>query len=749
MNFKKAGVLFTSTALLFSIYSATAAASSMYDQANKVQIQVANTELTVTKEELIKRFKEIFPNKYNFLKNSDFQMSDSHQYLGDEQVRYDLYFQKTVKGKYLSGSATFVGENLQLESFNYNPTDVSDALFPAKLSKEQAQKIAENLIKKFSAYQQYKLDENTINYFPQQLLTEPVRYSFSFVRTENGIPLEDQRVEIVILGNGDLNNFYRTSVNNSKVTFEDAKQTKAENDILQQIKKSLAVRLQYQINYDYSTGDRAVQLVYLPNMKEINVQAISGKWKREDGALLDDLAQHPVEPLVEAPLSPRQQNITNEQVKQLAQSLLAVQSNDVKLEIESIGNMKNGNGQDVIAVEYMYQTSSGGTGTSLEIDKNTGDIIQYHNMQDELFNIFGEKTPVSTTLTKEAALEKAIQYLKQWSPSYLHHYAKPLQEPYFDEERGYMFTFPRIVNGILVEGDSMNVGIKADGTLSDLYVSYQELEWPSIENVIPAQQATQAFLDKLTLKLVYMTDMQKESEQPKSDYYELVYMPLFNKDMYSYLDAKTGEWANMFGSEKMTTAVSHPRAEAELNYLIGAKILNVNDVKKFDADAPITQGEALSIVMKSITHFYEDYYRNLDDIKEPIKGINPKDPLYSVVERAISLGVLDESGVGFEANQPITRQELAAWYIRVLDLEIAAEHSDIYTLSFDDAESVNKNYIGYVALANALDILPTEKNKFNPTKNVSYADVAMSVIKLAKEINQKGVNFNHYLYMSK
>lgn len=731
MDFKKAGVIFTSTALLFSMYSATAAASSMYDQENKVQIQVANTELTVTKEELIKRFKEIFPNKYNFLKNSDFQISDSHQYLGDEQVRYDLYFQKTVKGKYLSGSATFVGENLQLESFNYNPTDVSDALFPAKLSKEQAQKIAENLIKKFSAYQQYELDENTINYFPQQLLTEPVRYLFSFVRTENGIPLEDQRVEIVILGNGDLNNFYRTSVNNSKVTFEDAKQIKAENDILQQIKKSLAVRLQYQINYDYSTGDRAVQLVYLPNMKEINVQATSGKWKRADGTLLDDLMQQRVEPLVEAPLSPRQSNITNDQVKQLAQNLLAVQSNDVKLEIESIGNMKNGNGQDVIAVEYMYQTSSGGTGTSLEIDKNTGDIIQYHNMQDELFNIFGEKTPVSTTLTKEAALEKAIQYLKQWSPSYLHHYAKPLQEPYFDEERGYMFTFPRIVNGILVEGDSMNVGIKADGTLSDLYVSYQELEWPSIENVIPAQQATQAFLDKLTLKLVYMTDMQKESDQSENDYYELVYMPLFNKDMYSYLDAKTGEWANMFGSEKMTTAVSHPRAEAELNYLIGAKILNVNDVKKFDADAPITQGEALSIVMKSITHFYEDYYRNLDDIKEPIKGINPKDPLYSVVERAISLGVLDESGAGFEADQPITRQELAAWYIRALDLEMAAEHSDIYMLNFDDAESVNKNYIGYVALANALDILPTEKNKFNPTKNVSYADVAMSVIKLA------------------
>ena len=59
------------------------------------------------------------------------------------------------------------------------------------------------------------------------------------------------------------------------------------------------------------------------------------------------------------------------------------------------------------------------------------------------------------TLTKNRARTKAIEYLKQWVPSYLHNYAKPIGEPHFEEGRGiYHFSFPRVVNGIVVEGKS-------------------------------------------------------------------------------------------------------------------------------------------------------------------------------------------------------------------------------------------------------------------------------------------------------
>ena len=62
----------------------------------------------------------------------------------------------------------------------------------------------------------------------------------------------------------------------------------------------------------------------------------------------------------------------------------------------------------------------------------------------------------------------------------------PVEEPYFEKRQGtYHFSFPRIVNGIVVMGDQISVSIAADGSLNSLNVNYQEVEkWPSIDKVI-------------------------------------------------------------------------------------------------------------------------------------------------------------------------------------------------------------------------------------------------------------------------
>ena len=74
----------------------------------------------------------MFPNKFDFLTNNDFHMGGSHFYPDDERLRYDLSFSKTINGKQLYGSIGFVGENLEIEHFYYQPPTEADALFPAK-----------------------------------------------------------------------------------------------------------------------------------------------------------------------------------------------------------------------------------------------------------------------------------------------------------------------------------------------------------------------------------------------------------------------------------------------------------------------------------------------------------------------------------------------------------------------------------------------------------------------------------------
>ena len=92
----------------------------------------------------------------------------------------------------------------------------------------------------------------------------------------------------------------------------------------------------------------------------------------------------------------------------------------------------------------------------------------------------------------------------------------------------------------------------------------------------------------------------------------------------------------------------------------------------------------------------------------------------------------------FDVDAPIKREELAAWYIRVLGLEQAAKDSSIYKLDFADANKVQTEYTGYVALANSMGLLKTEQNHFNPDREVTYAELAVSIIRLAHEMSESG-----------
>src|SRR5690606_36642839 len=98
----------------------------------------------------------------------------------------------------------------------------------------------------------------------------------------------------------------------------------------------------------------------------------------------------------------------------------------------------------------------------------------------------------------------------------------------------YNFSFPRIVNGIVVMGDQISVSIATDGSLNGLSVYYQEIDnWPSIDEAISKEQAKSIFDEALNLKLTYINQAKNEDDR----HYYLVYRPVFNENPYSYLDA--------------------------------------------------------------------------------------------------------------------------------------------------------------------------------------------------------------------
>ncbi|WP_060208363.1 S-layer homology domain-containing protein [Sporosarcina koreensis] len=734
---KKVGMILSSSVLSFGMFSSVANASTTeIGQPEKVRIQVASTDVEISKDELIKKFREIFPHQFDFLTNNDFHVSSGHMFPEDETVRHDLVFTKTINGKQIYGNIGFVGEELDIENFSYQPPNVTDALFPPKVSKEEAKKIAGNFMKEFLDGKDYQLETNTFNYYPQQILTEPIRYSFTFARTENQVSIADQIMQVSVLGNGEIVSFYKMSPQSTKSTYEDVTQIKDKYEMVKKVKENLSVELNYQVNYDYQTGDRSVELVYRPTAKFHGIEASTGKWLTANGFTSDIPGETKIEKVTVNPLPAKQDGITVEEAKKIAEQFLAIDSDKIKLNIESIQEIENYNGMPVISVQYMYRYRTGGSGSSLEINKSTGEIINYHNMKDHLLMKYGEDSKKENSLSQQEALSQAVKLLKEWVPSYLHNYAMPVGEPYVDERVGsYQFSFPRVVNGIIVNGDQISIGIASDGSLNSLNVDYQEMEnWPPSDDVISTEEVKAIFEEALDLNLTYM----KHSKNEKENHYDLVYVPVFNEEPHGYVNAHTGEWNNLFNGKDSIT-ISHPWAEEELNYLINARVLDIKEGKSFNPDAAISKGEALKVIMSSLTYFYRGgYYPGQPNMNQTFDNIDTKHTLYQEIERAVELGILKADSQNFDVDEPVTREELSVWMIRVLGLEQAAKDSSIYKADFEDADKIQSPNIGYVAMANSIGLVKAEQNRFNPDREVTYAELAVSTIRLAHAIAESG-----------
>jgi len=319
-KFKKLGIILTSTAFSVGVLAPMAQASAnVKDSTERIEIQVASTETKVTKSTLIKKLRELFPEKFNFLTDNDFYTGRGHYYNDDKTIRYELSFQKTINGKDIYGSLTLRGDDLELEQFYYQPANVADALYPAKYSKEDAKIIAQDFLNKFPNTAGYKLQDNENDYdygynFTRPL-SEPISYSFSYAPTHNGVTISDHYITINVLANGEIVNVYHSSDVSKKATFDSLEQKKSEADVLAQIRENFAVELRYIVNYDYQTEKPTVKLVYVPTSSFYGVHAVTGNWQTANGFVQTTRVKS-LEKLSLEKLAPRNSGMTLEEVEE-------------------------------------------------------------------------------------------------------------------------------------------------------------------------------------------------------------------------------------------------------------------------------------------------------------------------------------------------------------------------------------------------------------------------------------------------
>lgn len=731
---KKWPLAVSSSILALGLLAPTIEAASLaQQQEERIPILVALNEQDVSKEQLVKRLKELLPDMFSSYKNSDFQMNSmSHYYAGDDVTRYDIMFRKTVNNKIESGNVTFAGDHLEVESLSFNPVNTKDALFPGKVTGEEAQKIAENFIKKVTKTNNFILESDVPSYYSSRVLTEPMTYSYTFNKTENDVPIQDNLFSVIVLGDGQVMSFYQSINGKKRLAFEDKSSLMSSEDAVRKFKENIQLELQFMINHNVSSGEPYVQLVYQPVSTIMGLHATSNKWYTMSGLSEAVPTQVKLERLAQEPLK-QSTSITLEQAKEMAKKLANKNEGDGKFNIDSASEMEM-NGQSIISISYSYTTGNSTHGSSIDFNKNTGELTSYSDFT-RFMNQQTEEKSKSPKLTQDKVLAIAMEAVKEFAPATLHEYAKPVSDSFYDEQSGsHHVTFPKIKNGLIVNGDDLSVTIGDDGKLSSYYRSaYKVDEWPDPKSAIEKSRALATFNEALSAKLVYT----KLGTQNQDESYKLVYMPMVKGKGYYLIDAKTGQIVNsLFDSENKVT-VTHPTAEKELNYLIQAGAIDVKNASQFNADAAITKGQALNTIIKSLTYFYYDSFDQNAEKPTSFENIDPQHPLYQIVENASTMGILKPGQETFNPDEKLTREELAVWFIRTLGLEQAAKHSDLYNVAAADKDKINPQFKGYVALSQVLGLQKLDQSNFNPTREVTYADLAVSIIQLSYEIAEK------------
>jgi len=280
-----------------------------------------------------------------------------------------------------------------------------------------------------------------------------------------------------------------------------------------------------------------------------------------------------------------------------------------------------------------------------------------------------------------------------------------------------MFNYVRVVNGIPVSRNGMTVAVD---TVAKQVMNYDQtwsnVEFPSASNVLPLNQATERFLKERPLVLNYSLIFQQNSLQGGIPEVRLVYQPTMNNGMYmpSLLDAITGDPVDWNGKSQSQWIKAHHYTDIQGNFAekeIGIMGLTgaFGEYKEtFRPNEKITTNSLLRAMVVAEGN-------NRDRV------LSDEDVFKIAKERG---WLRDELKLGSE----MSRVDLAKIMIRLIDMEPSAQVKGIYVVPFTDAQTIEADSLGYVALTWGLGILKIEGNAVQLNQTVTRAEAAYALV---------------------
>jgi hypothetical protein len=708
------------------------------------------TKVKFSKEKAVAKVLELFPMLKD-AETSNITLGINNTYPAPvNQMVWDIQWNYQIgnAGYGFSSQVDAISGDL-INTYVSFPFMDEEAYYPPKISREQALVKAHDFITKAVTSISVKdLHEENVNFgYANQALFGPVQYSFYFTIMKNGIPSQADAINISVNANGDIVQFSKPS---DQLSYPSSKAKITEAEAIKKFKDELDIELCYipirktnQIT-DWIMGYRPQESGVYP------IDAITGKRISNDGTTISSLP------------------VTYSEVPQ-TKNLFKSRNNKIQLSAEEAGKIV----QDVAQIPagftlqhkslspnylnpkqqtwnlYWAQGNSNSgfqSQYSAEVDADTGEIIQFQ-INDMNPNVPKQNPNIPkglTKLSKASAKQKSIDLINRLyanAPSELKVINHEDGWNFQADSSQYRYEFQRFYKGIPVSDGKVGLTFDTYGRLRS-YSAYRNAGLDKITDTpvikVTKDEALEAYRNQYTIKLQYSRfgGYYSDSIITKVQL-RLVYNPSPIDILKSnqVLDAVSGKWVSQYDIQGQLQAKTTPldikghSAEKDLTTLVEYGILTPDPDGKLNPDAVINVGDWLSMMVKSITPYYEGYYGGIE--LKPVAGINTDNPLYSIVTFAVDRQWI-KNDTTFQPEKELTREQLAIILTSIVKYSKISLHlnKDTSVSQFSDANDIQNK--GAVAIAIKLGLLEGENGKFNPQQKVTKAQAASTIMKLVK-----------------
>ncbi|MCM3629387.1 S-layer homology domain-containing protein [Paenibacillus glycanilyticus] len=727
-----------------SLSSTTVIASSSGASASSTGV-LDESQAKISKEEAIARFKKLFPD----LKDAEvtsIDLGNPNQYPPSHDMIWTIQWSFTVEnGSYGFDSAidAITGDIITY----YNPLPKEDSYYPAKISREEAEKIAKQFIPQASPSVKSgdKLQLKSIeNDYPQALFG-PVQYSFSYQAQVNGIPATNSQIGVVIDGNGKITS-YNGFGTGKEYPSPDASLTSQQ--AVEKMKKELKLQLAYVPGSDYylnRTNTSQYRLGYVAVSGIGMIDAKSGKFLDDQGQAIDAFPQITYSS-ISSSAAAFKPHTGGELTKE--EAIAVVTAVTSKEALEGTPQASTSTDRDGRKTWSIWNGSPlGGVQIHATVDANTGELLDFSSYSYPSGEASTNETVTAgkPSITEAEAKTKAQDLVTKLFPN-ASASLKLIDRPgtvSYSPDTAYMYSFQQFYNGKPIQPSAVQINLDKEGKLTNYYNMSTPADklgkLDSLTAKITEEEALKLYRDAIRAELQYATigGNYVEGELQQSQV-KLVYMPqLTEDDNWGVLvNAVTGKLEQQYVYPGTTEQKGELPADAKkhwasksLQIMFDYGIIKPETDGLIHPDQTVNNGDWVNILLAGFTGG-QNYYITPE---KPRFADVPVDSQYaSAVEYLVQRGFLKAAPTQkLHPEQTLTRGDLALWLTKLLKYEklseFMAKDTDVTALK-DAAQIKNK---GAVTIAMKLGLLTAEKGKFNPNAPVTKAQISVVLLRLA------------------